>query len=159
MPVWLAVTVVVVAIGALAAGARAAFVVVTVVGVSMLPTLRDGDRVLVARRWLRPVRRGAIVAARWQSVPVPDEERTDDGPQGPFTRRPPAWVIKRAAALGGDPVSGWEGGDGTVPPGAVFLLGDNATASDDSRAFGPLPMRDVVGVVVRRLSGGNQPVQ
>lgn len=33
----------------------------------------------------------------------------------------------------------------TVPPGEVFVLGDNRAASVDSRAFGMVPMADVVG--------------
>src|SRR3954447_7056961 len=43
---------------------RRTLVVVTVTGPSMAPTLADGDRVLVVRRWARRVRRGDIVAAR-----------------------------------------------------------------------------------------------
>lgn len=35
-----------------------------------------------------------------------------------------------------------------VPPGEVFLLGDNRDASDDSRYWGTVPMNQVVGRVV-----------
>ena len=41
----------------------------------------------------------------------------------------------------------------TVPPGNVFLLGDNAELSIDSRAFGPVPARDLVGRVRFVLPG------
>jgi signal peptidase I len=35
--------------------------------------------------------------------------------------------------------------DLVVPAGEVFLMGDNRNLSEDSRAFGPVPLRDVVG--------------
>ena len=55
---------------------------------------------------------------------------------------PSGWILKRVAGLPGD---------AGVPPGTVYLLGDNAGFSVDSRDFGCVPAAWVYGVVVRRL--------
>jgi signal peptidase I len=38
-----------------------------------------------------------------------------------------------------------------VPEGQVFVLGDNRQISSDSRSFGPVPVRNIVGKVVMRF--------
>lgn len=39
-----------------------------------------------------------------------------------------------------------------TPSGDLDVLGDNANASSDSRHFGPVPARDVIGRVVYRYA-------
>lgn len=49
-------------------------------------------------------------------------------------------LVKRVAGTPGDRIGGMR-----VPPGSYFLLGDNRGHSLDSRVFGPVPRRDIVG--------------
>jgi nickel-type superoxide dismutase maturation protease len=92
----------------------------TVLGPSMMPTLRSGDRVIVDR-WTYRLR-----------SPRPGEVALVEGPDG----RP---VVKRVDRGPLAPATG------------VWLLGDNAGSSLDSRSFGPVPRERVLGRVVVRL--------
>jgi signal peptidase I len=40
-----------------------------------------------------------------------------------------------------------------VPRGTYFALGDNRAESCDSRVWGPVPARNVIGLVVKVLRG------
>src|SRR6266545_1800605 len=67
------------------------------------------------------------------------------------------WMIKRVAALPGDPVprqavpmlAGRP--EDAVPPAMLVLLGDNGSASYDSRQVGYFPADRLLGVAVRKL--------
>jgi signal peptidase I len=110
--------------------------VVTVQGLSMTPTHRDGDRLLVRRRQPGSLRPGQAV--------VVDLVPHSNDVSGRVRR-----IIKRVAAVPGDPVPDgvdWVGA--LVPPGKLVLLGDNSARSTDSRQFGFVDARRVVGVVV-----------
>jgi signal peptidase I len=72
--------------------ARRHLAVITVVGTSMRPTFQPGDRVLVRRGGRTALRAGQVVVA------VPGR------PQRRITYRDPLLLIKRVAAVPGDPV-------------------------------------------------------
>ncbi|MFF5335747.1 S26 family signal peptidase [Streptomyces sp. NPDC013181] len=119
---------------------RRTFVAVTVRGYSMMPTLSPGTRVLI-RRGTRGVRKGRIVVV---ACPEPDTAWRGKAPiTGDLTAT--EWYIKRAVALEGEPFRGEP-----VPAGFLAVVGDNRY-SDDSRRFGPCPMDQVLGTVVRTL--------
>jgi signal peptidase I len=52
--------------------------------------------------------------------------------------------VKRVAGLPGDTLS-IDNSPVIVPHGHVFVLGDNRAHAEDSRKFGPVPLRDVIG--------------
>ncbi|WP_338751311.1 signal peptidase I [Janibacter alittae] len=141
---------------------------------SMAPTIRPGDRVVVAKIGAGPVERGDLIVfdgtttfARGAGDPSIDPGEQD--------------YLKRVAGVGGDTVSCTPGGglvvndepvaerwlapgevpcdhpfDVGVPPGRLFVLGDNRSESNDSRSHlgdpggGMVPLEDVIGHVVWR---------
>ncbi|MFE7124100.1 S26 family signal peptidase [Streptomyces sp. NPDC057617] len=115
-------------------------IVVTVRGLSMLPTYNPGDRVLV-RRGTEPARGEVVVV----ESPAAMRSSGDTGDR---------WLIKRAVAVAGDRVdeesrAGVRGE--IVPPGMLFLLGDNRKLSMDSRQIGYFSTRQLLGTVWFRL--------
>ena len=151
------------AIGALLAAVAAAawaarklrrgLAIVEIQGASMEPTFRSGDRVLVSRVPTRGVRIGDIVVLE-RGGSEPGDER----PTSPGRLAQRDWVVKRAAAVAGDPVpesvapaAGVAPGT-AVPAGLLVVLGDNPAHSADSRVWGLLPTDRLLGVVLRRLS-------
>jgi len=115
---------------------RLTWLVVTVTGPSMRPTLLPGDRVLVRRTALDRVRAGQIVVLANETGPI----------------------IKRVAAAPGDRVPAELAieptdldPEGRVPPGRLVLVGDNRAQSVDSRRHGCYDGANLVGVAVRPL--------
>ncbi len=165
--------------------ARAALVLVLLLGVllvlraevatpvrvssaSMVPTYSPGDVVLVTQRppELADLERGDLV-----TFTSPEDGRR---------------ALKRVIGLPGEAVvikdselyvddrvvdeayvdhaliDGYYSRTYTVPPGSVFLLGDNRGNSVDSRDYGPVPAGDLLGRVLVRLwpvvsRGGPEP--
>ncbi len=136
-------------------------------GTSMLPTLQDGQRLLVGKVGVRfgPPAPGAIIVfqpPQGTSCPSPDIH-----PGGPA-------FVKRVIAKAGHTVQMRAGAlylDGralaepylpqawrdpvtenfppvAVPAGDVWVMGDHRAVSVDSRCFGPLPVRNVAGVAM-----------
>ncbi len=111
------------------------FRVVVIEGRSMEPTYHHGERLLMTwNYWLfGPIRKGDVVVI--------------DLPGG-------ARLIKRVVALGGEEVPRqywgpaiWRMGT-RVPPGYVYVVGDNLAYSEDSRQHGAFPMSQVRGKIV-----------
>ncbi|WP_444477982.1 S26 family signal peptidase [Streptomyces inhibens] len=131
-------------------------VAVTVRGASMEPAYREGDRVLVRRGRLPAPGQVVVVTdlpdAGPTTTPVPATAAARTVPS-------PALLIKRVAAVPGDPVprdrvpalAGVP--ERYVPPGKLVLLGDNPEASFDSRHRGYFATACVVGTVWRSLPG------
>ncbi len=63
-------------------------------------------------------------------------------------------VLKRVAATGPASLERAGGGSLAVPAGTVFLVGDAADRSNDSRDYGPVPVDAVEGRVFRLAPGG-----
>lgn len=111
----------------------------SVSGPSMEPTLKNGRRLLFTRAyWLvGDIRKNDIIV-----FVSPDDPKES--------------VIKRVAGLPGDKIDplnapndwGLARGPFTVPEGTLYVLGDNAEVSEDSRDFGPIPRASVKGKIV-----------
>ena len=114
------------------------FKTIQVSGTSMVPTLKDHQRVLVSKAyWLvGPIRDTDIIV-------LPD-------PHGPGE------IIKRVIYSPGEDVSVFwrpESAPGprykyAVPQGCFYVLGDNRPGSEDSRKFGFVDASKILGKVV-----------
>jgi len=129
---------------------RREFALIAVTGDSMMPALAPGDRVLVRRVSLGRLRPGQIVIAEMPGT----EGYGAAPPNGPVSGD---WMIKRVAAVPGDPrpediLPATAGPPGPlVPAGRFVVLGDNAAWSHDSRHIGYIPGDRLLGIAVRRL--------
>jgi signal peptidase I len=130
------------------------FTSIRVQGESMEPTLRDGDRLLITKGYDTPARGDVVVFATLDT-----RNREED-------------LVKRVIAVQGDVVEVRQGialvngaveptrglltspydptyvEPFTVPPGSVYVMGDNRPIALDSRSLGPVPVNSVKGEAV-----------
>jgi len=126
--------------------------VAKVIGPSMEPTLRGGDRVLITKGyataargdviWFRAVIDGKpdtlikrVIALPGDIVEIVGDRATVNGIESPYD----ATSLIGPEVYRIDPV--------TVPDAHVYVLGDNRAVSLDSRFIGPVPLIDVRGKV------------
>jgi signal peptidase I len=124
----------------------------TVISGSMEPTLRIGDYVLTHAWDKKSDLRGRIIAFEDVTHPgeivtkrvvgMPGDHVAIVGPAVLINTKlfPIPWQRSRAAVFRSL----------TVPPGHVFVLGDNRGNSVDSLDYGPVPFERIVGVVFLR---------
>lgn len=101
------------------------FRVTLVKGVSMEPTLHDGELHLISR-WTQPAVGDIVV------LDAPNEDKL---------------IIKRITAVEGDFVTYYQG-ERVLGLSEYFVEGDNREHSVDSRYFGPITGDVIVGVLV-----------
>jgi len=109
-----------------------AFRVVRVQGISMEPTFRNQQWLLV-----RPL--------NWPTPPLRKDDVIVFDQDGKT-------LVKRVVALGGEPLPPEAPRDRkhpSVPLGRLYVMGDNREHSEDSRDFGPIAVRSVIGRVLR----------
>jgi signal peptidase I len=128
---------------------RRGIAIIEVCGVSMLPTLQPGERVVARRIPARRLRVGNIVVYRATELATPLS--------APDHHYRQSWRIKRVAAVPGDPVpepiavASRAAAGAVVPDRVILVLGDNTAQSLDSRHTGAVRWDDVYGIVWRRL--------
>ena len=132
---------------------RRKYLVISVVGFSMVPTLQPGDRVLVRRARLTSLRSGMIIVLRdW-----PEDFRAERAPE--WLVSPMSWLVKRLAAVPGDPVPEVArtacGNARVVPPGMMVVLSDNG-GGRDSVQWGFASADQVIGHVAVSLSRSSE---
>jgi signal peptidase I len=95
---------------------------------SMEPAVLNGDRILVAKTAYNRMapKKGDIIVFVY-----PDDR----------SKR----FIKRVEALPGDAITLADGTRQKVPHGSIYVIGDNRENSIDSRQFGFVPLKDVIG--------------
>ncbi len=138
----------------LAVGAFFCFGRAQVVGMSMSPTLRPGQRLTILKAWklFSPLREGDIVvidvrpgqANRDAEVVkrVVFIQNASGTRPWPATITTPAGTFSSGALFADQVIN-------TSEPHGIYVLGDNIENSTDSRAFGAVLESEIIGKVLR----------
>ncbi|MGB9592521.1 MAG: signal peptidase I [Anaerolineae bacterium] len=123
-----------------------------ILGDSMLPTLETGQFVLVERvsYWFSPPRRGDIVVFEYPRAPQEDFVKRIIGLPGETVEITGGQVYINGNPLAepyvhGQPTLTYRPIHITLGADEYFVMGDNRAASSDSRSWGPLPRRNIIG--------------
>lgn len=132
-------------------------------GSSMVPSFKNGDYLLVDEitYHFRPPERGEVVVFKYPNdqstyfikriIGLPGERvQIQNGRVTIFNQdHPQGFSLNESYIPASVSTSGNENFD--LAPGQYLVLGDNRSFSFDSRSWGTLPARDIVGVVRLRL--------
>jgi signal peptidase I len=117
----------------------------------MLPTLRSGQMVMTDRThyWNHSPRRGEVVVIRHAGETCIKRIYGMPGETLYWVGDTDQPLVPIAQEMAPDLCRRWRGHARPVatrvPPDCVFVLGDNLLQSMDSRTFGPVPIRELVG--------------
>ncbi|WP_299026711.1 signal peptidase I [uncultured Thermanaerothrix sp.] len=122
---------------------------VRVENISMQPTLKPGEFVIVNKVAYRTgqVRRGDVIVFRYPMNPREDYIKRVIGLPGDHIEIKDGKVFVNGQALEEPYVAASPSYNGVwdVPPGQLFVLGDNRNQSSDSHSWGFVPIENVVG--------------
>ena len=125
---------------------------VRVDGFSMIPTLKDGEFVLVSKVNYRfgSVERGDIIVFHFPLDPQQELIKRVIGLPGDKVRVQNGSVSVNGQVLSEPYIAAAPAysGEWVVPEGQLFVLGDNRNDSSDSHSWGFLPFEKVVGKAV-----------
>lgn len=121
----------------------------------MLPSYHDGDRLLLQKA-IADVKRGDVICFHYPRDPSRSFVKRVVGLPGETIEVRDQEVLINGAPLSEPYVSPEYNqlpthfGPAVVPEGSVFVLGDNRDHSNDSRAWGSVPLSLVYGKVLLR---------